>query len=417
MKVLKRPVQENSSQRKKVVSDIIESVKQGGDSAVKEFTQKFDGAVLDSMLVSEDESEKALGAIDPKVLKAIERAARQIKEFHSKQEAPSLECEVSPGIFCQRVSHGLEKVGLYVPGGTAPLPSTVLMLGVPAKLAGCREKILCTPPNKDGQINDAILVAAKIAGVDKVYKVGGAQAVAAMAYGTETIPKVQKIFGPGNAWVTEAKSQVSIDPNGAAMDMPAGPSEVLVIADTKANASFVAADLLSQAEHDVSSQVVLLTDNKEKAQEVAKEIELQVPQRSRQTIIVEALKNSLTIVTKDIDQCFEISREYAPEHLIVQVENPRSYLAQISNAGSVFLGPWTPEAVGDYASGTNHVLPTYGYAKSFSGLSLGSFQRSMTIQELTKEGLADIGPTVEILAEAEGLDAHKNAVTLRLETP
>jgi len=322
--------------------------------------------------------------------------------------------DTMPGVHCERVVRAIESVGLYVPAGNAPLPSTALMLGVPARLAGCKTRILCSPVQASGRVDSAVLYAARIAGVERVFKLGGAQAIAAMAYGTESVPKVDKIFGPGNTWVTEAKAQVDRDPAGAARDYPAGPSEVLVIADAHANAAFVASDLLSQAEHGADSQVLLLTTSMDLAQAVAAALEMQKARLTRRELVEGALAHSSTLVVEDLASAFEISNRYAPEHLILQIERPREWLPRVAAAGSVFLGPWTPESVGDYCSGTNHVLPTYGYARRYSSLGVADFQRSMTVQELTPEGLRNLGPIATTLANLEGLDAHAWAVDERL---
>src|SRR5690606_3587963 len=346
---------------------------------------------------------------------AIRTAARNIETFHRAQLPRDLDVETAPGVVCERLSRPIRRVGLYVPAGSAPLPSTALMLGIPAKLAGCETRILCSPPQRNGRVDPAVLFAARVAGVTRVFRVGGAHAIAAMAYGTESVPKVYKIFGPGNTWVTAAKDLVDADPGGAARDYPAGPSEVLVIADDGANPAFVASDLLSQAEHGGDSQVLLITTSRRLAAAVAAEVDAQKAKLSRRDTVEAALAHSSIIVVDDLDAAVAISNDYAPEHLIRQVEQPRRLLDGVEAAGSVFLGPWSPESVGDYCSGTNHVLPTYGYARRSSSLGVGDFLRSMTVQELSADGLRNIGPVAETLAELEGLDAHARAVGTRLE--
>ncbi len=411
---LSRPATRDDESVRVTAAEIIRSVRSGGDAAVRALTSKFDGAELDSFKVSEHELARATRELKSGAIAAIDLAIANVRRFHEPQIPLPIEVETTPGVSCKRVSHAIDSVGLYVPAGTAPLPSAAVMLAVPAAIAGCPTRIMCTPPRPDGTADPAVLVAASRSGVTDIYKVGGAQAIAAMAYGTETIPKVYKIFGPGNAWVTNAKTQVSADPDGAAIDMPAGPSEVLVIADRNASAEFVAADLLSQAEHGVDSQVVLLTPSGELAQEVQTEIEVQLALLSRADIARQALQNSLTILVRDIETAIEISNMYAPEHLILQFADANRALSSIRNAGSVFVGPWSPESVGDYCSGTNHVLPTYGAANTYSGLGVDQFMRQMTVQELTRDGLAELGDAVVTLSELEGLDAHAAAVTRRL---
>ncbi len=411
---LLRPATRDDESVRVTAAEIIRSVRSGGDAAVRAMTSKFDGTELDNWKVSEHELAAAAGELKPRALAAIDLAIANVRRFHEPQIPLPIEVETMPGISCRRVSHAIDSVGLYVPAGTAPLPSAAIMLAVPAAIAGCPTRIMCTPPRPDGTADPAVLVAASRSGVTDIYKVGGAQAIAAMAYGTETIPKVYKIYGPGNAWVTSAKTQVSAAPDGAAIDMPAGPSEVLVIADRNASVEFVAADLLSQAEHGVDSQVVLLTPSEELAQEVQTEIEVQLALLSRADIARQALQNSLTIVVRDIETAIEISNMYAPEHLILQFADAKQALSSIRNAGSVFVGPWSPESVGDYCSGTNHVLPTYGAANTYSGLGVDQFMRQMTVQELTRDGLAELGDAVVTLSELEGLDAHAAAVTRRL---
>ena len=369
---------------------------------------------LDELKVSSEEFTAAGASLDSSAIAAIELAIGNVRRFHEAQLPQPITVETMPGIRCERVSHPLDSVGLYVPAGTAPLPSAAVMLAVPAAIAGCPERILCTPPRPDGSADSAVLVAAQLAGVTNVFKLGGAQAVAAMAYGTDSVPAVAKIFGPGNAWVTAAKTLVAMDPEGAAIDLPAGPSEVLVIADDDADAGYVAADLLSQAEHGSDSQVVLVAMSEAFATEVLAAIDVQLEVLSRRDIATAAIANSRFIVAANRDEAVAISNAYAPEHLILQVNDPRDLLPRLRNAGSVFVGPWSPESVGDYCSGTNHVLPTYGAARSYSGLGVDQFMRHTTIQELSRSGLESIGQAVTTLAGLEGLDAHANAVTLRL---
>lgn len=415
--LLQRPAVADDAGIRDATESIVTAVREGGDAALRRFTAKYDGADIDALRVSDgelDDAEARLGAED---IAAIDLAIANVRRFHEAQRPGPIRVETMQGVVCERISHALEAVGLYVPAGTAPLPSAAVMLAVPAAIAGCPTRIMCTPPRRDGTADPAVLVAASRAGVRDIYKVGGAQAIAAMAYGTESIPKVAKVFGPGNAWVTCAKSLVSADPAGAAIDMPAGPSEVLVIADDSASPEFVAADLLAQAEHGVDSQVVLVTTSAELAAAVIREVGTQLAGLSRAKIVGKALEHSRIVVVDDLDAAIAFSNEYAPEHLIIQVRNPRSALPDVRNAGSVFLGPWTPESVGDYCSGTNHVLPTYGFARNYSGLSLDQFMRQMTVQELTRDGLASLSAAVVRLADLEGLDAHAAAVTRRLGSP
>jgi len=412
--LLLRPAVRNDADIRDDVEAILAAIRSDGDSALRELTQKFDGANLEDLRVSDDELARAPAELDDKALAAIDLAIANVRCFHEQQLPQPLKVETMPGVTCERLSHALESVGLYVPAGTAPLPSAAIMLAVPAAIAGCPIRIMCTPPRPDGSADPAVLVAASRAGIKDIYKVGGAQAIAAMAYGTAAIPKVRKVFGPGNAWVTAAKTIVSADPEGAAIDMPAGPSEVLVIADETASAEFVAADLLSQAEHGADSQVMLLTTSDDLARQVSEQVEKQVQDLSRADIARESLRNSQLIVVDSIDVAVQISNQYAPEHLILQIADARDVLPVIRNAGSVFVGPWSPEAVGDYCSGTNHVLPTYGFAASYSGLGVDQFMRYTTVQELTKEGLAGLGDAVIVLAGLEGLDAHAAAIEKRL---
>ena len=414
--LLSRPAASQDSSVERAAREIVAEVRENGDAAIRSLTEKFDQIRLDALRVDDSEADAAERSLSKAQLAAIDTAIANVRRFHEAQIAAPLQVETSPGVVCRRVTHAIESVGLYVPAGTAPLPSAALMLAVPAAIAECPTRILCTPPRPDGFADPAVVVAAKRAGVTEIYKVGGAQAVAAMAYGTETIPAVRKIFGPGNAWVTAAKAIVSADPRGAAIDMPAGPSEVLVIGDASANPEFVAADLLSQAEHGVDSQAIFITTSASVASAVCEQIDVQLAALSRAEIAAEAIRNSRIILTEDLDTAIAVSNRYAPEHLILQIENASGALPAIRNAGSVFVGPWTPESVGDYCSGTNHVLPTYGYAASYSGLGVEQFRRSMTIQELSRDGLAGLRDTVVTLAGLEGLDAHAAAVTRRLES-
>ena len=410
--LLKRPVM-NTESLFGTVQGIIDRVKAGGDEAVLQYEMQFDKVSLSALTVSSEEFDEAENLIDEELKAAIRLAAENISAFHAAQRFVGKKVETQPGVTCWQKAVPIEKVGLYIPGGTAPLFSTVLMLAVPACIAGCREIVLCTPPGKDGKVHPAVLFAARVAGVQRVFKAGGVQAIAAMAYGTESIPKVYKIFGPGNQYVTAAKQLVSL--RDVAIDMPAGPSEVEVLADVTANPVFVAADLLSQAEHGVDSQAVLITTSKELQQAVKDEVERQLDLLPRKEIAARSLANSKLIVVKDMEEAVEMTNAYAPEHLIVETENYMAVAEQIVNAGSVFLGTLTPESAGDYASGTNHTLPTNGYAKAYSGVSLDSFIRKMTFQEIKPEGLCKIGPAIEVMAANESLDGHKNAVSVRLD--
>ena len=410
--LLKRPVM-NTESLFSTVQGIIDRVKAGGDEAVLQYEMQFDKVSLSALAVSSEEFDEAENLIDEELKAAIRLAAGNISAFHAAQRFVGKKVETQPGVTCWQKAVPIEKVGLYIPGGTAPLFSTVLMLAVPACIAGCREIVLCTPPGKDGKVHPAVLFAARVAGVQCVFKAGGVQAIAAMAYGTESIPKVYKIFGPGNQYVTAAKQLVSL--RDVAIDMPAGPSEVEVLADATANPVFVAADLLSQAEHGVDSQAVLITTSKELQQAVKDEVERQLDLLPRKEIAARSLANSKLIVVKDMEEAVEMTNAYAPEHLIVETENYMAVAEQIVNAGSVFLGALTPESAGDYASGTNHTLPTNGYAKAYSGVSLDSFIRKMTFQEIKPEGLCKIGPAIEVMAANESLDGHKNAVSVRLD--
>lgn len=413
--LLQRPAASSDASIRDSVTRIIGLVRAKGDPAIRELTAQHDDARLDLFGVDDDELAAAEAELSFDALAAIDLAIANVRRFHEAQLPGKISVETMPGVRCERLSHAIDSVGLYVPAGTAPLPSTAIMLAVPAAIAGCPTRIMCTPPRPDGRAEPAVLVAASRSGVTDIFKIGGAQAIAAMAYGTESVPKVCKIFGPGNTWVTCAKNIVSSDPAGAAIDMPAGASELLVIADRDASADFVAADLLSQAEHGVDSQVMLLTTDADFARQVQAAIETQLKRLSRAAIVLESLANSQAIIVQDIAMAVAISNRYAPEHLILQVTNPRDALSGIRNAGSVFIGPWTPESVGDYCSGTNHVLPTGGFAKSHSGLGVEQFQRNMTVQELTSTGLAGIAAAVMELARLEGLDAHAAAVRCRLD--
>ena len=412
--LLRRPAVEDDAAIREAVLRIVADVKDRGDDALRELTARLDHAEPDDLRVSAEEMDAAVRLLPAEAVDAIDLAIGNVRSFHAAQWPPDVLVETMPGVRCERVSRPIDAVGLYVPAGTAPLPSAAIMLAVPAAIAGCATRIVCTPPRPDGLADPAVVVASVRAGVTDILKIGGAQAVAAMAYGTESVPRVGKIFGPGNAWVTCAKSVVSSDPEGAAIDMPAGPSEVLVIADESASPEFVASDLLSQAEHGVDSQVVLVTTSEALADAVDTEIEQQLESMSRAEIARVSLQHARLVLVDDLPSAVEVSNGYAPEHLILQCRDARSLLPAISNAGSVFVGQWTPESVGDYCSGTNHVLPTYGYARSYSGLSLDQFMRGMTVQELTRDGLSGLSAAVVTLAGLEGLDAHASAVTRRL---
>ncbi|GHX56868.1 histidinol dehydrogenase [Vibrio cholerae] len=409
--ILERPAITEGANITAAVAQVIAKVRSEGDVALFELTEKFDRVKPASLRVSREEMDAAAARLSETMKQALEQAYNNISKFHKAQKAQPIKVETMPGVVCEQVTRPINKVGLYIPGGSAPLPSTVLMLGVPAQIAGCRKVVLCSPP----PIADEILYVAKLCNIDEVYNLGGGQAIAAMAYGTETVTKVDKIFGPGNAYVTEAKRQVSNDFRGAAIDMPAGPSEVLVIADETADANFIAADLLSQAEHGPDSQVVLVTPSPVLADQVTDAVQKQLKVLSRASIAEKALASSLIIIAESLTQAVSISNYYGPEHLIVQTRNPRELVPLLDNAGSIFLGDWSPESVGDYASGTNHVLPTYGYTRTYSSLGLADFSKRMTVQELTADGLQLLAPTVVTMAEAEGLDAHKRAVTIRVE--
>ena len=409
--ILKRPVM-NTENLFDTVRSVIDRVKEEGDRAVLDYEEKFDKVVLASLAVSEEEQQEAENLVSEDLKAAIRLAKQNIETFHAAQRFEGKKVQTQPGVTCWQKAVAIEKVGLYIPGGTAPLFSTVLMLAVPARIAGCKEIVLCTPPGRDGKVHPAVLFAAKVAGVNRIFKAGGIQAIAAMAYGTESVPKVYKIFGPGNQYVTAAKQLVSL--RDVAIDMPAGPSEVEVLADETANPIFVAADLLSQAEHGVDSQAILITTSVDLQQAVKVEVERQLALLPRKEIAEESLANSKLIVVDSMTEAIELTNAYAPEHLIIETEDYLSVAERIVNAGSVFLGSLTPESAGDYASGTNHTLPTNGYAKAYSGVSLDSFIRKITFQEIKPEGLNIIGPAIELMAANEQLDAHKNAVSVRL---
>lgn len=410
-KILERPHTDISALNG-VVDDILEDVRNNGDEAVRRCELRFDGVSLKSLAVTEDEIENAVRSVDAELKEAIELAHSNIERFHMAQRTTEHKVETMPGVSCWQKSVAIQKVGLYVPGGTAPLFSTVLMLATPARIAGCDDIVLCTPPDKNGNVNPAILVAAKTAGVDKIYKIGGVQAIGAMAYGTETVPKVYKIFGPGNRYVMAAKQRVSLD--GVAIDMPAGPSEVCVVADETSNVEFVAADLLSQAEHGTDSQVLLISTSESVAVRVSEEIDRQLAVLPRRDIAARSLENSLCIIAHDGSEAMEISNAYAPEHLVIATEDYDVLADKVVNAGSVFLGKYACESAGDYASGTNHTLPTHGYAMAYNGVNLDSYIRKITFQHITPEGVMSIGRAVEVMAENEHLEAHKNAMTVRL---
>ncbi len=412
-RLLYRPALRSADDLNAGVAEIVAQVRRDGDAAVRMLTHKFDGVELQCCGVNDAEFVAAEQAVSAGALRAIDVAIRNVSTFHEAQRPRDVDIATAPGVRCQRISQPIDSVGLYVPAGSAALPSAAIMLAVPAGIAGCRVRVLCTPPRPDGCADPAVLIAARRCGIDQVFKIGGAQAIAAMAYGTATIPRVDKIFGPGNAWVTAAKQQVSSD--GCAIDMPAGPSEVLVIADADASPEFVAADLLSQAEHGEDSQVLLVSTCRILAQRVCVAIARQLPSLERRAIAEQALRASRFIVVDDLQQAIALSNEYAPEHLLLHIRQPRRALKAVRNAGSVFLGPWSPESAGDYCSGTNHVLPTNGAARSHSGLGVDQFMRHMTVQELTRDGLRQLAPAVVELAMLEGLDAHAQAVRIRLD--
>ncbi len=410
--VLMRPTQTVDDIEKTVI-EIFEDVKNNGDVAIAKYTKRFDGVDLESICVTAEEIETASNAVSKELKEAIKVAKSNIEVFHKAQVTKKVSVETAPGVFCWQEKRPIEKVGLYIPGGTAPLFSTVLMLAVPAKIAGCKELVLCSPPNKEGKIASEILYAAQLCGVTQIFKVGGIQAISGLTFGTDSIPQVYKIFGPGNQFVTVAKQLAT--KFGVAIDMPAGPSELLVVADDSANATYVASDLLSQAEHGTDSQVILVSTSKTLIKQVEEEIISQLAVLPRKAIAEKAIENSKLIYVENDQTALELINEYGPEHFIICTENEDLYVNNISNAGSVFIGNYTPESAGDYASGTNHTLPTNGFSKAYSGVNLDSFTKSITFQKITKEGLVNIGNTIELMAEAEGLQAHKNAVTIRLK--
>jgi histidinol dehydrogenase len=412
---LRRPSQLDAAATATAVQRIVEEVRSGGDAALSALTLKFDGARLNSMRVTASEFDTAAQSLNAPQHAAIERAIATVHRFHAAQMPAPLRVETAPGVVCERISIPIGAVGLYVPAGSAPLPSTAIMLGVPAAIAGCPVRVMCTPPARNGAADPAVLVAARKAGIDQVFKVGGAQAIAAMAYGTATIPKCDKIFGPGNAWVTAAKLLVAQDPAGAAADLPAGVTEVMVIADAGARAAFVAADLLAQAEHSPDAQSILVTTSPALAEAVALEVERQAASLSRAAILAKSMNHMRLLIVDSLETAFSVANRYAPEHLLLEIEEPRSWLHRVTAAGAVFLGQWSPESMGDYCSGPNHTLPTYGYARAYSGLSLEDFQKRITVQELSPAGLKGLGSTAQILAQMEGLDAHAAAVTIRLD--
>lgn len=410
--ILKRPTQ-TVKEIETTVNQVFEDVQKNGDTAIKKYTKKFDKVAVTSLKVTQEEISIAVEAVSRELKEAIQQAAANIEKFHRAQKTEKVYQETTPGVVCWQEKRPIEKVGLYIPGGTAPLLSTVLMLAIPAKIAGCQEIILCSPPNFEGKIANEILYTANLCGVTNIFKVGGIQAISGLTFGTETIPKVYKIFGPGNQFVTVAKQLAT--KYGVAIDMPAGPSELLVMADDSANASFVASDLLSQAEHGADSQVILVSTSEKLIEEVSKEVEKQLKELPRIEIATKAIQNSKSILVKDFKQALALINEYAPEHFIVCTNNNDFFIDGILNAGSVFIGNYTPESAGDYASGTNHTLPTNGYSKSYSGVNLDSFTKSITFQEISKKGIQNIGKSIELMALAEGLQAHKNAVSIRIK--
>ncbi len=412
---LQRPPQSTDARVRDSVADILRRVRAEGDAALRALSLQFDACALDDFSVSLREFHDAAESLDPDIKRAIDDAKSRIERFHRATAPANVRVETAPGVVCERVTRPISRVGLYVPAGSAPLPSTALMLGVPALIAKCPNVMLCTPPRADGSCDPAVLYAAATCGISRVFKIGGAQAVAAMAFGTASIERCEKIFGPGNSWVTEAKRQIAQDQAGAAIDLPAGPSEVLVIADRFARPEFVAADLLAQAEHGPDSQVILISDDRRLIEATMTSLRSQLDRLARATIAAEALTHARWILAGSLAQAFAISNAYAPEHLIVNVTSPRTWLEHIDSAGSVFLGAWSPESVGDYCSGTNHVLPTYGHARAWSGVSVASFLKQITVQELTASGLQSIGPCAATLARAESLGAHERAVTVRLD--
>ncbi|RED49491.1 histidinol dehydrogenase [Seonamhaeicola aphaedonensis] len=410
--ILKRPTK-TVNDIEGIVSEVFTDVQNNGDEAIRKYTQRFDKVLLDSNLVSDEEIEDAIETIPEALKNAIKMAKKNIKTFHAAQKTSRVSIETANGVQCWQEKRAIESIGLYIPGGTAPLFSTVLMLAAPAQIAGCNEIVLCSPPNKEGKLAAEILYAAKLCGITKIFKVGGIQAVAALTFGTKSIPQVYKIFGPGNQFVTVAKQLAT--KYGVAIDMPAGPSELLVVVDKSANPAYVASDLLSQAEHGTDSQVILVSTSKEMIAKVSKEVSSQVAVLPRKDIAEKAIDNSKLIYVEDDQTALELINNYGPEHFIICTENEEYYVNGIRNAGSVFIGDYTPESAGDYASGTNHTLPTNGFSKAYSGVNLDSFQKSMTFQKISKEGILNIGETIELMAEAEGLQAHKNAVTIRLK--
>ena len=410
--ILKRPTQ-TFNEIETIVNQVFEDVQSNGDQAVRKYTKQFDKVSLSSLVVTEDEINTAVQKVSNELKEAIQLAASNIEKFHKAQQSESVYQETMPGVVCWQEKRPIQKVGLYIPGGTAPLFSTVLMLAIPAKLSGCQEIIMCSPPNKEGNIASEILYAANLCGVTSIYKVGGIQAISGLTFGTETIPKVYKIFGPGNQFVTVAKQMAT--KYGVAIDMPAGPSELLVMADDSANASFVASDLLSQAEHGIDSQVVLVSTSKKMIDDVSVALKKQLEDLPRMDIAVKAIENSTSILVNNFKEALALINEYGPEHFIVCTSDNNFFIDGIINAGSVFIGNYTPESAGDYASGTNHTLPTNGHSKAYSGVNLDSFSKSVTFQEISKIGIQNIGPSIELMAEAEGLQAHKNAVTQRLK--
>ena len=411
-KILKRPTQ-TVKEIETTVNQVFEDVQKNGDTAIKKYTKKFDKVAVKSLKVTQEEISIAVEAVSSELKEAIQQAAANIEKFHRAQKTEKVYQETTPGVVCWQEKRPIEKVGLYIPGGTAPLLSTVLMLAIPAKIAGCQEIILCSPPNLEGKIANEILYTANLCGVTNIFKVGGIQAISGLTFGTETIPKVYKIFGPGNQFVTVAKQLAT--KYGVAIDMPAGPSELLVMADDSANASFVASDLLSQAEHGADSQVILVSTSEKLIEDVSKEVEKQLKELPRIEIATKVIQNSKSILVKDFKEALALINEYAPEHFIVCTNNNDFFIDGIINAGSVFIGNYTPESAGDYASGTNHTLPTNGYSKSYSGVNLDSFTKSITFQEISKKGIQNIGKSIELMALAEGLQAHKNAVSIRLK--
>ena len=410
--ILKRPTQ-TVKEIETTVNQVFEDVQKNGDTAIKKYTKKFDKVAVTSLKVTQEEISIAVEAVSRELKEAIQQAAANIEKFHRAQKTEKVYQETTPGVVCWQEKRPIEKVGLYIPGGTAPLLSTVLMLAIPAKIAGCQEIILCSPPNFEGKIANEILYTANLCGVTNIFKVGGIQAISGLTFGTETIPKVYKIFGPGNQFVTVAKQLAT--KYGVAIDMPAGPSELLVMADDSANASFIASDLLSQAEHGADSQVILVSTSEKLIEEVSKEVEKQLKELPRIEIATKAIQNSKSILVKNFKQALALINEYAPEHFIVCTNNNDFFIDGILNAGSVFIGNYTPESAGDYASGTNHTLPTNGYSKSYSGVNLDSFTKSITFQEISKKGIQNIGKSIELMALAEGLQAHKNAVSIRIK--